>query len=223
MKIDNEFRVDVPVEEAWNTLLDLERVAPCLPGATLEEASGDDYKGMITVRLGPVTQKYNGTVSIEEADEEARRVVLKAEGKDARGQGTVSATVRSTLREDDGGTRVQVEAEIRATGRAAQFGRGVMQDVAEKLTGQFADCLEQEIMGIKEEPEQQPAAASGDGSIKEEEGQPRDRVIQREKEVEPLDLGEASREAVLKRIRWAAPVVGGIGALAVLVWLVRRR
>jgi len=223
MKLENEFTVDVPVEEAWNTLLDLERVAPCLPGATLEEASGDDYKGTMTVRLGPVTQKYNGTVSIDEADEEARWVVLKAEGKDARGQGTVSATVRSTLREDDGGTRVQVEAEIRATGRAAQFGRGVMQDVAEKLTGQFADCLEQEIMGIKEEPEQRPAAASGDGSMKEEEKQPPQGVTQREREVEPLDLGEASREAVLKRIKWAAPVVGGIGALAVLVWLVRRR
>ena len=90
MKMENEFRVEAPVEQAWETLLDLERITPCLPGAALEE-SGDEYRGTMTIRLGPVTQKYNGTVSFEETDEESRRAVLKADGKDARGQGTASA------------------------------------------------------------------------------------------------------------------------------------
>lgn len=220
MKIENEFTVDAPVEEAWNTLLDLERVTPCLPGAALEETSGDDYKGTMTVRLGPVTQKYNGTVSIDEADEEARRAVLRASGKDARGQGTVSATITSTLHEENGGgTRVRVETDMQVTGRAAQFGRGVMQDVAEKLAGRFADCLEKEILGenVREEP-----AVSASGSTGEEE-QPRRRIIQQDREVEPLDLGEASQEAILKRLKQAAPLAAGVGALIVVLWLIRRR
>ena len=155
MKIENEFTVEAPIQQAWDTLLDLERVTPCLPGAALTEASGDEYKGTMTIRLGPVTQKYNGTVRFEETDEEARRAVLKADGKDARGQGTASATITSTMSEENGGTKVRVETDMNVTGRAAQFGRGVQQDVATKLINQFAECLEKEIMGenIREEPE----------------------------------------------------------------------
>lgn len=225
MKLENEFTVDAPVNQVWELLMDLERVTPCLPGAALEETSGEDYKGTMSVKLGPITQEYEGTVNFEETDEEARRAVLKAEGKDARGQGTVSATITSTLHEEDGGTRVHIETDMQVTGRVAQFGRGTMQDVAAKLAGQFADCLEQEIMGVKEEPEQ-PAATeaepSADGAAEEEE-QPRRRIIQQDRKVEPLDLGEASREAVLKRLKQAAPMAVGVGALVVLVWLIRRR
>ena len=154
--MENEFTVEAPVEQAWETLLDLERITPCLPGAALEEESGDEYKGTMTIRLGPVTQKYNGTVSFEETDEESHRAVLKADGKDARGQGTASATITSTLSEEDGETRVRVETDMHLTGRAAQFGRGVQQEVATKLINQFAECLEKEIMGenTREEPEQ---------------------------------------------------------------------
>ncbi len=225
MKIENEFTVDAPVQEAWNMLLDLERVTPCLPGAALEEASGEEYKGTMSVKLGPITQQYEGTVKIDEADEEARRAVIRAEGKDARGQGTVSASITSTLHEEDKGTRVHIETDMQVTGRAAQFGRATMQDVAGKLAGQFADCLEKEIMGVKEEPEQ-PAATEPEPSaagVAEEEEQPRRRIIQQDREVEPLDLGEASREAVLKRLKQAAPMAVGVGALVVLVWLIRRR
>ena len=230
MKLENEFTVDVPVEDAWNVLLDLERVTPCLPGAALTEQSDDEYKGTMKVRLGPVSQEYEGTVKIDEADEEAHRAVLKANGKDARGQGTASATITSTLQEENGGesTRVRVETDMQLTGRAAQFGRGVQQDVAEKLLGQFAECLEREIMGgeTEEEPEQ-PAASeaepSADGAAEEEEEQPRRRIIQQDREVEPLDLGEASREAVLKRVKRAAPVAAGVGVLLIAVWLLRRR
>jgi carbon monoxide dehydrogenase subunit G len=225
MKIENEFTVDAPIQEVWNVLMDLERVTPCLPGAALTEQAGDEYKGTMSVKLGPISQEYEGTVKIDRADEDARQAVLKADGKDARGQGTVSGTITSTLHEENGGTRVQVETDVQVTGRAAQFGRGMMQDVAEKLAGQFADCLENEIMGIKEEPEQPDASEaepSADGAA-EEESQPHRRIIQQDREVEPLDLSEASRGAVLKRVKQAAPVAAGIGALIVVALLLRRR
>jgi uncharacterized protein len=232
VKMENEFMVEAPVEQAWETLLDLERITPCLPGAVLEEESGDEYKGTMTIRLGPVTQKYNGTVSFEETDEESRRAVLKADGKDARGQGTASATITSTLNEEDGGTKVHVETDMHLTGRAAQFGRGVQQEVATKLINQFAECLEKEIMGenTREEPEQPEAAeepeeavsanGSGEEAEGEEEEKPKRRVIEQDHDVEPLDLGGASRDAVLKRV---IPMAAGLSALIVVIWLVRRR
>ena len=234
MKLENEFTVNVPVEDAWNVLLDLERVTPCLPGAALTEQSDDDeYKGEMKVRLGPVTQEYNGTVRIEEADESEHRAVLKADGKDARGQGAATATITSTLHDEgDGSTKVRVETDMQITGRAAQFGRGVQQNVAERLLSRFAECLENEIVGggAKEEaeaaatseagPSENDAAAEG---ASEEEEQPRRRIIQQDREVEPLDLGEASRDAVLKRVKQAAPVAAGLVALVVVIWLVRRR
>jgi carbon monoxide dehydrogenase subunit G len=242
--MENEFTVEAPVEQAWETLLDLERITPCLPGAALEEESGDEYKGTMTIRLGPITQKYNGTVSFEETDEESRRAVLKADGKDARGQGTASATITSTLTEEDAGTKVHVETDMHLTGRAAQFGRGVQQEVATKLINQFAECLEKEIMGenTRDEPEQptEPeqdgataeaeesqeteavvsANGSGTEEADEEEEKPKRRVIQQDHDVEPLDLGEASREAVIRRV---IPLAFGLGALIVVIWLVRRR
>ena len=236
--MENEFTVDAPIEQAWETLLDLERITPCLPGAALEEESGDEYKGTMTIRLGPVTQKYNGTVSFEETNEESHRAVLKADGKDARGQGTASATITSTLTEEDGGTKVHVETDMHLTGRAAQFGRGVQQEVATKFINQFAECLEKEIMGenTREEPEQ-PAepeqsgdteaaeeAVSANGSGAEdatgEEEKPKRRVIQQDHDVEPLDLGEASRDAVIKRV---VPLAAGVGVIVVVFWLLRRR
>lgn len=235
MKIQNDFTVEAPVEQAWETMLDLQRIAPCLPGASLEEGNGDgdEHKGTMTVKLGPVTQKYNGTVKIQEADESAHRAVLQADGKDARGQGTAAATIVSTLEDDgNGSTRVRVETDMRLTGRAAQFGRGMQQEVATKIINQFAECLEREIMGenVHEEPEEAPAtaaaassetSASGEaGGEAEQEEKPRRRIIQQDREVEPLDLGEASRDAILKRV---IPLVAGAAALAVVVFLWRRR
>jgi carbon monoxide dehydrogenase subunit G len=232
MKLENEFTVDVAVEDVWDVLLDLERVTPCLPGAALTEESGDEYKGEMKVRLGPVSQEYEGTVKIEEADESAHRAVIRADGKDARGQGTASATITSTLQDEgNGSTKVHVETDMQLTGRAAQFGRGVQQDVAEKLLKRFAECLENEIMGggAEEEPEPDASEAepteeepSTDGEGGEEEEQPRRRIIQQDREVEPLDLGEASQEAVIKRLKAAAPVAAGFVAGALVVWLLKR-
>ena len=149
MKINNEFTVGVPVEQAWDIMLDLERIAPCLPGASVQESDGEGkYQGTMKVKIGPITANYKGTVKIEEADEANRRAVMQATGRDARGQGTASATITSTLQaEGSDSTRVQVETDMKLTGRAAQFGRGIAQDVATKMLGQFADCLEKEIAG----------------------------------------------------------------------------
>jgi carbon monoxide dehydrogenase subunit G len=148
MKINNEFTVSAPVEQAWETMLDLQRIAPCLPGAAIQEEKGDgEYDGTMKVKIGPITANYKGTVKFEETDEANHRAVLQATGRDARGQGTASATITSTLQAEGDQTRVNVETDMKLTGRAAQFGRGIAQDVATKMLNQFAECLEEEISG----------------------------------------------------------------------------
>jgi uncharacterized protein len=148
MKINNEFTVSAPIEQAWETMLNLERIAPCLPGAAIQEEKADgEYDGTMKVKIGPITANYKGTVKFEEVDEENHSAVLQATGRDARGQGTASATITSTLQEEGDGTKVTVETDMKLTGRAAQFGRGIAQDVATKMLGQFASCLEEEITG----------------------------------------------------------------------------
>jgi uncharacterized protein len=149
MKINNEFTVSVPIQQAWDVMLDLQKIAPCLPGAAIQEEKGDgEYDGTMKVKIGPITANYKGTVKVEEADEENHRAVLQATGRDARGQGTASATIVSTLQEEGSdSTKVSVETDMKLTGRAAQFGRGIAQDVATKMLTQFAECLEREISG----------------------------------------------------------------------------
>ena len=174
MKINNEFTVSVPLQQAWDVMLDLERIAPCLPGAAIQEDKGDgEYEGTMKVKIGPITANYKGTVKFEETDEENRRAVLNATGRDARGQGTASATIVSTLLEEDDHTTVKVETDMKLTGRAAQFGRGIAQDVATKMLDQFADCLEREISGGPAEGAAAASAAqtetSGDGAASQEE------------------------------------------------------
>src|SRR3712207_1737008 len=145
-------------------MLNLERIAPCLPGAAIQGSEGDEYQGTMKVKIGPITANYKGTAKFEEADEENHRAVLKATGRDARGQGTASATIVSTLREEGDDTRVMVETDMKLTGRAAQFGRGIAQDVATKMLEQFAECLEREISGGGAVQEAQSAASEGTGN-----------------------------------------------------------
>ena len=174
MKINNEFTVGVPVEEAWNIMLDLERIAPCLPGAAIQGSEDDEHQGTMKVKIGPITANYKGTVKIEEADSENHRAVMQATGRDARGQGTASAKITSTLEEQGDNTRVQVETDMKLTGRAAQFGRGIAQDVATKMLGQFAECLEREIAGSPQEgvaATDTAAEASGNGAAASQEDQ----------------------------------------------------
>jgi carbon monoxide dehydrogenase subunit G len=159
MKINNEFTVSAPIQQAWDTMLNLERIAPCLPGAAIQDEKDEgEYDGTMKVKIGPITANYKGTVKFEEVDEENHRAVLQATGRDARGQGTASATIVSTLQEESDGTKVSVETDMKLTGRAAQFGRGIAQDVATKMLDQFASCLEEEITGG---PEAVDAASEG--------------------------------------------------------------
>jgi carbon monoxide dehydrogenase subunit G len=220
MKLENEFTVPAPVDRAWEVLLDLERVAPCLPGAAIEGREGDAHTGTMTVKIGPITARYKGTVRIEEADEQARRAVMRAQARDARGQGTAAATITSTMEEAEDGTRVRVETDMRITGPAAQFGRGVMQDVSAKMMGRFAECL----AGLMEEgeapaPEEPAPAAEEAAPAAEKPEPPTPQPPPARPTAEVLDLGEASREAVIKRV--APIVVAGLGLL--LLRRLRRR
>jgi hypothetical protein len=147
MKIEDQFRVNVPFEQAWNVLLDVERIAPCMPGAQLQEVEGDEYRGIVKVKVGPITAQYKGAARIIEADQGAGKVVIKAEGRDTRGQGNASATVTATLVSDGDATLVSIDTDLNVTGKVAQFGRGVMADVSSKLLGQFVESLEANVLG----------------------------------------------------------------------------
>jgi carbon monoxide dehydrogenase subunit G len=158
MQLEHSFTVPATVDEAWKVLTDIERVAPCMPGAALESVDGDNFTGTVKVKLGPIGLTYKGKASFTEKDEAAHRAVLNAQGRDARGNGTASATVTATLAETEGKTKVNVVTDLDITGKPAQFGRGVMVDVGNKLIGQFADCLAGKLGGG---PDEAPVVAPG--------------------------------------------------------------
>ncbi len=162
MELTNDFRVGVPVERAWAVLTDVELIAPCMPGAQLQEVEGDDYRGIVKIKVGPITAQYKGTAKFVERDDEAHRAVLRAEGRDTRGQGNANATITATLTPDGDGTAVTVATDLTVTGRVAQFGRGVMADVSAKLLGQFVDCLENKL--LVDDGGSADASASGGGA-----------------------------------------------------------
>ncbi|WP_273889425.1 SRPBCC family protein [Rubrobacter naiadicus] len=209
MKIENEFAVKAPLGRVWETMLDLERIAPCLPGASIEESADGEYLGTMAVRLGSISVRYRGTVRLEEADEENRRARLRASGRETRGQGTASATITATMRGEGDTTRVRVETDLDVSGRVAQFGRGIMQDVASEIMSRFASCLEREILGEGAREPAAPASERGDsGSSPGEEG---------------LDLAGVGGRAVLRR---ALPLLTGAGGLvlgAALAGVLARR
>jgi uncharacterized protein len=146
MELVHEFTVAVPVEQAWDVLTDVARIAPCMPGAELTEVDGGTYHGQVKIRVGPITAQYRGTASFAEKDEAARRVVLKASGRDTRGQGTASATVTAAMAEEAGSTTVSIVTDLSVSGRVAQFGRGVMADVSARLLDQFVHNLEADVL-----------------------------------------------------------------------------
>jgi len=141
VQLENTFTVPVPVDRAWTVLLDIERVAPCMPGATLTSVDGDDFTGTVKVKLGPVSMTFKGSGHFVSKDEAAHTVVFAASGADSRGGGTAKATVTATLVGEGGSTQVKVLTNLDITGKAAQFGRGLIGDVSGRLIGQFADCL----------------------------------------------------------------------------------
>lgn len=146
MELKNEFRVGVPVAQAWNLLTDIERIAPCMPGAELYEVEDDEYHGSVKVKVGPITAQYRGKAFFVERDDTAYRAVLRAEGRDNRGQGNANATITAQLTDDGNGTRVELSTDLAISGKVAQFGRGVLGDVSVKLLNQFVDCLESDVL-----------------------------------------------------------------------------
>ncbi|MEU7380389.1 SRPBCC family protein [Streptomyces sp. NPDC042207] len=216
MELHHEFTVPVPVDDAWRALLDIERVAPCLPGATVQEYDGRTVTGSVKVKLGPITVDYKGTAVFEEQDEAAHRMVLAASGRETRGQGTARATVTGTLQERDGGTAVSVRTDLTVTGRPAQFGRGVLAEVGDRLVGQFADCLSRRLA------ETPPVAAEGaaGSTATQARGEPAEPAPRyAEPEPEPLDLLRTAGVPVAKR---AAAATGAALAVALLIVAVRR-
>jgi uncharacterized protein len=162
MELDNSFAVPVPPDQAWDVLLDVKRIAPCMPGATVDEVDGDVITGRIKVRVGPVSLTYRGTAKFTERDPEAHMVLMEASGKETRGAGTASATVRASLAPDasGSGTQVTMHTTMNVTGRPAQFGRGVMVEVGGKLVDQFATNLSHLIAGDTDTAQSGPDGAA---------------------------------------------------------------
>lgn len=249
MEIEDSFRVDLPVEETWRVLLDIERIAPCLPGAQLQEIEGDEYRGVVKVKVGPITAQYKGTAKLEEVDDATHTATIVGNGRDTRGQGNASATIRMTLVPDGDGTRVEIVTDLSITGKVAQFGRGVMADVSAKLLQQFVTNLERDVLSASApapteddvvdlaaadageaadapagETAPDPAAgvatvAAGTRPAAEPSGNGAVRTID-QPEAAPVDLLEMSGNPIAKRL---APVLVTLVALLVLRQIVRRR
>ena len=147
MELNNEFRVGVPAAKTWEVLTDVERVAPCLPGATLLSVDGDEFTGAVKVKVGPITVSYKGQAAFLEKDTAAQRVILKANGRETRGNGNAAALVTAQLKDEGDATSVVITTDLTISGKAAQFGRGVLGDVAGNLIAQFAKALEADILG----------------------------------------------------------------------------
>jgi len=206
MELNNDFEVAAPLDDVWAVLTDVERIAPCLPGAQLQEIEGDEFRGVVKVKVGPITAQYKGAASFIERDDAGYRAVLRAEGRDTRGAGNASADITATLEATDAGTKVMVTTELTVTGKVAQFGRGVMADVSKKLMGQFAgnlselvassEALADPVAAVRDAEDATKDPAAG-GSTSE------DRSAVRAVDgpsVEAVDLLDAAGASVLKRL-----------------------
>ena len=217
MELVNEFTVPVPVEQAWAVLTDLERIAPCMPGAQLTEVEGDEYRGNIKIKVGPITAQYKGAATFVSRDETSHTAVLKAEGRDTRGQGNASANITATLVPDGAGsTKVMVGTDLTITGKVAQMGRGVLADVSAKLLDQFVDSLERDVLAgaTPADPAPEPQKVADAPPMAEPAAGPRKIDSP---EAKPIDLLSATGAPMAKRV---GPVVG---VIVVLLWLLRRR
>lgn len=197
--LENRFTLALPIDEAWRVLTDIERIAPCVPGAQLTEVDGDTYKGSIKVKLGPITAQYRGEAVLQQADEAAHRMVIEGKGRDTFGQGNAAATMIGTMVPDGTGTAVTIASSIQIAGKVASLGRGVMQDVSARLLDQFVANLEAELAKSADGPvAPPPAAPSGPRAIEN-------------RDVEAVDLMALGGGAMMKRI------VPGVLALAAAI------
>ena len=230
MELTNSFDVARSIDETWAVLTDVERIAPCLPGAQLQEIDGDEYRGIVKVKVGPITAQYKGAASFAQKDDDAHKAVLDAKGRDTRGAGNAEAVITAELEAVDGGTtRVDVFTDLKVTGKVAQFGRGVMADVSAKLMGQFADNLHDMLAqeGVDDGGSDAggdagtavpaPAADTTAGEAADEPSGPR-RIDA--PEVEAVDLLDAAGTPVLKRV---APIIGVILVVLILRRLLRKK
>ncbi|NIK60599.1 SRPBCC domain-containing protein [Kribbella shirazensis] len=210
MKLEHRFVVPAPVEETWAAFNDLERVVPCFPGATLGSHDGDDFTGSCKVKLGPVSLQYTGTGTFLERDESDHHAVIEAKGKDKRGNGTATARVTARLTgADSGTTEVTVDTDLTITGRPAQFGRGLIQDVSDRLLDQFTACLTTKLGAAPEEPT--PATEPSPQQSPPTSAPPDTDAV-------PLDLGSTLIPAVARR---AAPYLIGAALALILRRLLR--
>ena len=216
MRIDNEFTVGAPLEQAWAVLTDLEGIAPCMPGAVLTGRDGDTYSGKVKIKVGPVTSEYAGTAMFVEKDDAAHHAVIDSKGRDSRGAGNASAVITADLAaagSDGTTTTVTVSTDLKITGRIAQFGSGMINEVSRKLLGQFVNCLETKL-----------AMPGGDGAAAAtaappEPSPPLDPSPGPTPEPQALDVLALSRGAVAKRL---VPLLAGVIVLAVVVYLLVR-
>jgi carbon monoxide dehydrogenase subunit G len=206
MQLEHQLSVPAPIDVVWPAVLDPERVAPCVPGATLTGVDGTSFTGTVKVKVGPITLLYKGTGEFTETDENARRAVLKASAKDTRGNGTVSATVTLTLTADGDRTSGVVATDLSITGKPAQFGRGMIADVGGKIIEQFSACLSEKLAVT-------PAAAEPPAAAKAAP------VSEPAQEAEPLDLVQYARSSALKRV---GPLVGVAMLVLIIGAWVRR-
>jgi carbon monoxide dehydrogenase subunit G len=246
MELSNEFDMSAPAEVAWAVLTDVERIAPCLPGAELQEVEGDEYRGVVKVKVGPINARFKGKATFVERDEAARTAVLRAEGRDTSGKGNANATITARLEPNGDRTHVSITTDLNITGRIAQFGRGALADISAKLLSEFAHCLEHSLLpagggepgdtepaGDTEPPAEAPAkaeepapptpevpaaAVAEEGPVHTAPDAPAVRRIEGDS-TDPLDLLEVAGAPLARR---AAPLLG-LAAVVVIILAWRRR
>ncbi len=257
MEITNSFTVDAPIDEAWELLTDIPQIAPCLPGAKLTDHTDEVYSGGIKIKVGPVTAEYKGSAEFVEKDEAARKVILNGKGRDTRGAGNAQALITAQMTPVGDKTQVDIVTDLKVSGKVAQFGRGVMQDVSTKLLGQFAECLEAKIgepAAIDDiaaasaapadavpptmpSPPEVPGTTVSDGPVAAAAPSPAhaapapatvienpapvsDATSSSDDDDDVLDLGDIGLGSALAKR--AAPVVGAVAGVGLLVWLTRK-
>ena len=213
MELVNEFRVPVSIDKAWEVLTDVERIAPCIPGAQLLSVDGDDFTGLVKVKVGPISVSYQGEATFKEKDASAHRAIIRANGKETRGQGNAAAVVTCELKDEGDATVCVLTTDLTISGKAAQFGRGVLADVSGKLIGQFARRLEADLLAGAA-----PASAATPGPV----SAPAAFSGPQADDTAAADLNVLSLIAAPLAKR-ALPVAGGLLVGALLGWLLGGR
>ncbi len=214
MNLESNFIISHPRDEVWNALLDVEEIAPCIPGFTLEQVDGDQFRGKMKIKIGAITTTYRSTIVFLERDEEENRVVISAKGKEIGGQGSVDATVTADVGEVPDGASVEMNTELAITGRVAQFGRGIISDVSDRLIKQFVKSFEAKLDSAAPNPGQAATEAVPEPQEASAGDDPPPIA-----ESEPLNLAAVAAWPVARR---ALPVIAVVIVVALIVWIILR-